>query len=89
MNPEEFTSLTPRQFKALHKIIQRQEAVEFFLQISAHAAAVGTKIELSLNEYLAIVFKEEAPSEFTNDTDKKLEEIALNKFKEAQKNHGG
>lgn len=89
MSFEEFADLTPRQFHGLLKALTRQEAVDYFRRCTAFAAATGNTIKLSLEEYLELVFKEDAPeSKFEDSTDKKLDEYAKKQLEEMQKQHG-
>lgn len=87
MSKEEFVELTPRLFHGLYRAIERADAIDFYKTVSVQSMAVGQKISISLEEYLAIVFKEDVPSSFDDKTDDALEAHAQKQFEEMKRAH--
>lgn len=70
-----------RQLVGLLKTMDVSEAKEHYFQICAHAQATGHAVNVSLDEFLSVTLKTDAPKVFDEVTDKKLEEYMQNRMR--------
>lgn len=62
--------------------IERAESKDYYMQIAAHAHAIGNKLNISLEEFLGLSFKEDKPLNIDPELDEKMRVYLEKRMKE-------